>query len=188
MNNELSQPSSPSSSPRILDRVLDYLRKLRWLLINAFAVILADQVTKRIVEAEIPLYESIQVIGHYFAFTHTQNYGAAFSMLQNFGSIFIVIAAVVTCLILYYAPRLPDEDWLSRVALGLQLGGALGNVIDRLRQGYVTDFLHFKIPEIGFNFAVFNVADSSIFVGVVTLILVSFVRERQTQNAEEASP
>jgi signal peptidase II len=166
-----SQPNAPFSFS-------NWFRQLRLLLFNAGVVILADQITKRIVEQTIPLYDSVPFIGHWFQFTHTQNTGAAFSLFQNGGAIFIVIAAIVTVFILYYAPRLPESDWQSRVALGLQLGGALGNVIDRLRQGHVTDFLHFQIPEIGFDWPVFNIADSSIFVGVVTLFVLSYLRER----------
>lgn len=143
----------------------------------AFAALVADQVTKRVVEANLALYESIPVVGHYLSWTHTQNTGAAFSLLQGAGGLFVLIAVVVSAVIVYYAPRLPTRDWLSRVALGLQLGGALGNLIDRLRQGYVTDFIHFKIPEIGFDWPVFNIADSCIVVGVVLLVALSVLRE-----------
>jgi signal peptidase II len=167
-----------SNRPKTPFKFSLWFHQLRLLLFNALVVIIADQFTKRIVEQTIPLYDSVPFIGHWFQFTHTQNTGAAFSLFQNGGAIFIVIAAIVTVFILYYAPRLPESDWQSRVALGLQLGGALGNVIDRLRQGYVTDFLHFQIPEIGFDWPVFNIADSSIFVGVVTLFVLSYLRER----------
>jgi signal peptidase II len=162
-----------------------WFSRLRLVLFNAAVVIAADQLTKRIVEAQIPLYDSIPLIGEIFAFTHTQNTGAAFNLLANTGGgIFIVIAAIVSAVIIYYAPRLPESDWQSRVALGLQMGGALGNVVDRIRQGYVTDFLHFKIPAIGFDFPVFNVADSCIFLGVVGLIALSFLRDRAQTAAQ----
>ena len=124
---------------------------------------------------------------HWLTFTRTQNTGAAFSMFQNGGMLFVVIAAVVTAVIIYYAPRLPEQDWASRVALGLQMGGALGNVVDRLRQGYVTDFIHFQIPEINFDFAVFNVADSCIFIGVITLIALSYFRDGSGSAPEPVS-
>jgi signal peptidase II len=85
---------------------------------------------------------------------------------------------IVTGFILYYAPRLPASDWQSRVGLGFQLGGALGNLFDRLRQGYVTDFLHVQIPEIGFDWPVSNIADIWIFTGVVILLILSYKRDR----------
>ncbi len=149
------------------------------LLLVASIALAADIITKRIVEAQIPLYTSIPVIGFYLSWTHTQNTGAAFSLFQNGGVFFIVVALVVSAVILYYAPRLPAGDWLARVALGLQLGGAIGNLLDRLRQGYVTDFIHFQIPEIGFDWPVFNIADSAIVVGVILLIAASLLRDNK---------
>jgi signal peptidase II len=180
MNDTHSTEHNDAITPR------DVMRRLSILLVNAIAVIIADQATKWIVEDRIPLNTSMPVIGHWFAFTHTQNFGAAFSMLQNGGFFFVIVAAIVSAVILYYAPKLPESDWISRVALGLQMGGALGNVVDRLRQGYVTDFLHFKIPEIGFDFAVFNLADSCIFVGVVILIATSLIRDRASASTAPA--
>jgi signal peptidase II len=155
------------------------LQRYGILAITAGAILIADIITKRIVEAQIPLYTSIPVIGRYLSWTHTQNTGAAFSLFQNGGAFFIVIAIIVSAVIVYYAPRLPPSDRLSRVALGLQLGGALGNLLDRLRQGYVTDFIHVQIPEIGFDWPVFNIADSAIVVGVIALIVMSLIRERK---------
>jgi signal peptidase II len=144
--------------------------------------ILADQITKAIVEANIPLYASVPVIPPFLSWTHTQNFGAAFSLFQNGGLFFVVVALVVSALIIYYAPRLPINDWLSRVALGLQLGGAIGNLLDRLTQGYVTDFIHFQIPQIGFDWPVFNIADSCIVIGVILLIVASFVQGEKGQE------
>ncbi|MCS7087704.1 MAG: signal peptidase II [Thermoflexales bacterium] len=152
----------------------------------ALVALLADQTTKRIVEANLALYESIPFIGHYLSWTHVQNTGAAFSLFPNGGALFVVIAVVVAAVIVYYAPRLPTNDWFSRIALGLQLGGALGNLVDRLRQGYVTDFIHFQIPEIGFDWPVFNIADSCIVVGTLALIIVNLWRERRARNSTAA--
>lgn len=154
----------------------------------AIVAMVLDQITKRMVEADIALGASVNIPGlsPYLTWTHTQNTGASFSMLQNAGGFFIIVAIVVSGLIIYYAPRLPADDWLSRVGLGLQLGGAIGNMVDRLRQGYVTDFVHFRIPEIGFDWPVFNVADSCIFVGVIVLLFSSFMRERREARAQVA--
>ncbi len=157
----------------VLTQVAPAIRRMKLLLIIAAVAIGIDQVSKRLIEASMELYESIPLIGHWFGLTRTMNTGAAFSLFQNGGMIFIVIAAVVTGMILYYGPRLPEGDRASRIALGLQLGGALGNVIDRLRQGYVTDFLHLKIPEIGFDWPVSNFADVFIVSGVIVLIVLS---------------
>lgn len=151
-------------------------RRYGILLSVAAVALVADVVTKRLIEASVPLYGSVPFIEPFLSWTHTQNTGAAFSLFQNGGVFFIVVAVIVSALIVYYVPKLPAGDWLSRIALGLQLGGALGNLIDRLRQGYVTDFVHFQIPQIGFDWPVFNVADSCIVVGVILLIAASFMQ------------
>lgn len=152
------------------------------LLAVAAVCVLIDQLTKAIVIANIPLYETVKFIDPYLNWTHTQNTGAAFSLFQNGGMFFIIVAIIVTGVILYYAPRLPVEDKLSRVALGLQLGGALGNLIDRLRFGPVTDFIHFRIPQIGLDWPVSNFADICIVSGVILLIYASFRGEHQQQQ------
>ncbi|MCL5996705.1 MAG: signal peptidase II [Chloroflexi bacterium] len=159
----------------------------------AIVMLVVDQVTKRLIESSIPFgftVAPVAAISPYLTLTHTQNTGAAFSLLQNGGLFFIIVAVVVSGIIIYYAPRLPAGDWISRLALGLQLSGAIGNLVDRLRQGYVTDFIHFQIPQIGFDWPVFNVADSCIVVGVIILIVASLWRERAAdrQNQRESQP
>ena len=149
---------------------------------------LLDQLSKRWVEANIPLgFTAIPVpaVSPYLTLTNTQNTGAAFSLFQNGGLFFIVVAIVVSALIIYYAPRLPAGDRISRVALGLQLAGALGNLIDRLRQGYVTDFIHLQIPQISFDWPVSNIADICIVSGVIILILSTLWRERGSERDSE---
>src|SRR5690606_3007747 len=119
----------------------------------------------------IPKYTYIVPIpqlGEYFVFEHVDNYGAAFGILQNQGTLFIVIAAIVAVAILVYVWSLPPQNRLVRVLLGLQLGGALGNVIDRLNQGYVTDFVKMGIPGV-YYWPNYNVADAAIVCGVIGL-------------------
>lgn len=178
MSDELRASGSAS---RPVSRSQTFLKRYGLLLGVAALALLADQISKRLVEAHIPLYTEIPIIGEILGLTNTQNTGAAFSLFQNGGLFFIIVAVIVSGLILYYAPRLPENDWLARVALGLQLGGAIGNLVDRLRQGFVTDFIHFKIPAIGFDWPVSNVADICIVSGVILLILDSFLRERNQQ-------
>ncbi|MFN3307885.1 MAG: signal peptidase II, partial [Anaerolineales bacterium] len=107
--------------------------------------------------------------------------GAAFGILQGFGGIFMVLAIVVALMIFVYFPQVPRRDWSLRLALGLQLGGALGNLIDRLRQGYVTDFI-----SVG-TFPVFNIADSSISIGVAVLALGIWLKDWRTKAEEQDS-
>src|SRR4030067_1795107 len=96
----------------------------------------------------------------YARIVHWKNTGAAFGLLQGFGGVFTILGLLVSIAILFYFPQVPTREWTLRLAMGLQLGGAVGNLIDRITQGYVTDFI-----SVG-TLPVFNVADSSISLGV----------------------
>ena len=116
----------------------------------------------------------------YARIVHWYNSGAAFGLFQNGAIVFTVLAIVVAGLILYYFPRTSPHDWTLRLAMGLQLGGALGNLIDRLtRSGQVTDFISLGA------FPVFNVADASITVGVIVLVLGAWLKEQGSKGAGE---
>ncbi|MBN1679119.1 MAG: signal peptidase II [Anaerolineae bacterium] len=147
--------------------------------------ILVDQVTKAYVVAHLPRYESwmpIDFIEPFFRFTHVRNTGASFGMFPDSGWVFSVIAVVVALVIIFYYRTLPQGILLIRLAMGLQLGGALGNnVIDRLRQGYVVDF--FDVT----HWPVFNVADSAIVMGVALLLLELYLQERRAARQQHDS-
>jgi signal peptidase II len=147
------------------------MRRIWLILAVAGVVIVLDQTTKVWVRANIPEYTSISPIpalGDYFLFEHVRNYGAAFGIMQNQGGLFVIIAVVVAIAILIYARNLDPKQLVLRVLLGMQLGGALGNLIDRLHQGYVTDFVKMGIPDV-YYWPNYNIADSSIVVGVIAL-------------------
>ena len=159
-----------------------------WVLpIVAGLVIALDQWSKRLVETNLGLYQSwtpVPALKGWFEFHYITNTGAAFGLFQNANLIFIVIAIVVTIVVLYYYWRLPGGEWLLRLALGLQLGGALGNLIDRLRVGNVIDFIHVRY------WFVFNVADASLVVGVALMALLLLrqdVLERKAQRLAEGA-
>ncbi len=169
------------------------MKKNAWdytiLLTVAGLIVGLDQWTKQLVRTMIPLGQTWSPwpwLAPYARFVHWQNTGAAFGMLQRFGPVFSVLAFGVAIAILYYYPRVPRSEWGLRVAMMMQLGGAVGNLIDRLTQGTVTDFI-----SVG-NFAVFNVADASISVGTAVLILAVWIQERKQkrtlQAAGEAEP
>lgn len=137
-----------------------------------------DQWTKWWVRGNIEfggqwLPESFLWLSPYARFVHWYNSGAAFGMFQNGNAVFTVLAFVVIGAIIYYYPQVEAEDWTLKLAMGLQLGGATGNLIDRLMMGKVTDFI-----SIG-NFPVFNIADASISVGVAVLLLGVWLKERE---------
>jgi signal peptidase II len=132
----------------------------------ALTVFVLDQATKYLVLQNIPLGESwslFPALERLFKFTYITNKGAAFGMFPQLGSIFMVVAIVVISAIILFYHHLPiDNPWI-RLSLGLQLGGAMGNLLDRFVHGYVVDFV-----DIGF-WPIFNLADLSIVCGVAIL-------------------
>lgn len=137
-----------------------------------------DQVTKWIVVKEMYLGESIPVMEGIFYLTSHRNAGAAFGILQNQRWFFIVITILVVVGIIYYLLQLKGEKKLMSWALGLILGGALGNFADRLLYGEVVDFLDVKIVlgTFYYDFPIFNVADSALVIGV-GIILIDTIME-----------
>jgi len=141
------------------------------------SVIALDQWTKWLVRENLPfqgtwLPEWLGWLSPYARVVHWYNSGAAFGMFQNGNMVFTMLAFIVIVAIIYYYPHVESEDWTLKLAMGLQLAGAAGNLIDRLMMGKVTDFI-----SIG-TFPVFNVADSSISVGVAVLLLGVWMKER----------
>lgn len=145
----------------------------------AGVVVWLDQYTKQLVRTNLPLnvsWNPITWLEPFVTLTYTTNTGAAFGMFQNLGGVFVVVAFVVVVAIVLYYRRLAEGSWLLRVALGLQLGGAVGNLIDRVTRGYVTDFVDVHI------WPVFNVADSSIVVGTTLLAFYAFFIDREPRR------
>ncbi len=127
-----------------------------------FACVLAiDQFSKYLVLKNFALGESLAIIEDIFHLTYVQNRGAAFGILQNQISFFVIITLVVIVLLIYFYRQLPLDSIINKMALGLALGGTIGNFIDRVRLGYVVDFFDFRI------WPVFNIADSAIVVAVI---------------------
>jgi signal peptidase II len=119
------------------------------------------------------LPEGLLWLSPYARFVHWYNSGAAFGMFQNGNMVFTILAFIVIGAIIYYYPSVEAEDWTLKLAMGLQLGGATGNLIDRLLMQKVTDFISIL------NFPVFNIADASISVGVAVLLLGVWIKERE---------
>lgn len=145
-------------------------------------VIGLDQWTKSLVRNNIPeggiwLPAGWDWLFPYARIVNWHNTGAAFGTFQGYSWVFTVLAFLVAGLIIFYYPQVQDEDWWLKLTMGMQLGGALGNVVDRLFfGGRVTDFI-----SIG-EFPVFNVADSSITVGVIILLAGIWVKELQEKR------
>ena len=164
------------------------MKKYFWdyifLLTIALIIVILDQWTKNMVRTLIPLGQSWSPwswLEPYVRIVHWQNTGAAFGMFQQFGAVFAVLAFIVAIGILYYFPQVPRKEWAMRLAMAMMLGGAMGNLIDRLTIGTVTDFI-----SVG-TFAVFNVADACISVGTALLILAVWLSERKQKKLALAS-
>jgi signal peptidase II len=147
----------------------------------AGAVIALDQWTKWLVRENIPfggewLPESLAWLSPYARIVHWYNSGAAFGMFQDGNYVFMTLAFVVIGAIVYYYPQVTHEGGLVKLAMGMQLAGAAGNLIDRILMSKVTDFI-----SVG-TFPVFNVADASISVGVAVLLVGVWIKERQEKR------
>lgn len=148
----------------------------------ASVLIALDQWTKNLVRVNLALGETWLPAGWdwlspYARIVHWYNTGAAFGMFQRGSTIFMALAVIVICAIVYYFPRVELHDWTLRLAMSMQLAGASGNLIDRLlHEGKVTDFI-----SVG-TFPVFNVADASITVGTAILLLGVYLQERAAKK------
>jgi len=163
-------------------------------LLVVILVIALDQWTKAQVVANLSPPETrspIPIIGDYLTVYYIQNSGAAFSLLAN-NVVLAVLIGVAICVIAYLYARIFNTGPLAfKLIFGLIIGGAAGNLIDRaIRGGYVVDFIFFRIPQIGYHFAIFNIADASISIGVVLLFLFILLgglrKSGDARNKQEA--
>ena len=142
------------------------------------SIVLIDQISKILIHAKINLYESIQIIPHLLDFTYIRNEGIAFGI--NFAGskvIFIVFPILIT---FYLFSLLKDKEFdkpFYQISLLLIIGGAIGNIIDRIFRGYVIDFIDFHINNV--HWYVFNLADSSVTIGLLFLLYSSIIIQRQ---------
>ncbi|MBX3048779.1 MAG: signal peptidase II [Anaerolineales bacterium] len=171
--------SPPSTTPQGSSLLHAYLS----LFAVAGGIIALDQWTKGWIREHLAFGDSLTPWPQlpFLRLLHWKNTGAAFGMFQEGGGIFAILAVLVALMILYYFPRIPREEWALRLAMSLQLAGALGNLIDRLRLGYVTDFV-----AVG-GFPIFNVADASISIGVALLLLSLWLNGDLDSQKEKAA-
>lgn len=138
-------------------------------------IVLLDQFTKYLTVIRLKPAKSVPVIEGVFSFTYVENRGAAFGILQNQKWFFIVITIAICIVIAYYIFTHSGENMLLSISLAMILGGAIGNLIDRIRLGYVVDMFHFTL----INFPVFNVADSFVVIGTALLAYyILFISEK----------
>lgn len=148
----------------------------------ALVIVVIDQFTKAAVASCMQIGASIALIPHVLELTSARNNGAAWSMLQGQFTFFFIITVIVLIVVVYYMQTLGRRQALLGTALGLIIGGTLGNFMDRLFRGEVVDFIHVYIGS--YSFPVFNAADSSLFIGVVLLIFYLF-RDWRRERADK---
>lgn len=147
------------------------------LIFTALVVLTIDLLSKYIVQSNMELYQSIPVVENIFHITYILNPGAAFGMLAYKTSFFVAVSAALILGVVFFYRRIARETLLVKLSLGMVAGGAVGNLIDRIRYGKVVDFLDFRV------WPVFNLADTAIVIGVGLLIL-EIMRRPEQQDME----
>ncbi|MCF7222593.1 signal peptidase II [Marilutibacter chinensis] len=158
---------------------------LSWLLVSV-AVIALDQLTKWWVLTSLPEYTAIPVIDGFWNWYRTYNTGAAFSFLSDAGGwqkyFFLVLAVAISGLLGWWLSRTPRRDWRTALPYALVIGGAIGNVIDRLLHGHVVDFIQWYWRD--WYWPAFNIADSAIVVGAIGIALLGMFGPRDAAAVE----
>lgn len=151
--------------------------------ILAVLIILLDQLTKWLVATKMGIGESIPVWKGVFSITSHRNEGAAFGILQGQMWLFYAITVIVVIGVVYYLQRYGRRQALLGFALALVLGGAIGNFLDRMFRGSVVDFFYFRI----INYPIFNIADASLVVGVILILIHTLLDGRKEKHRGKGS-
>ena len=147
------------------------------IIILSIIFVIADQVSKLIV---ISKTKSVEVIKSFFYLTYTNNNGAAFSILTGKRILLIIVTFIVIGILVYYIRKTEIKENINKIALSLVIGGSIGNLIDRIVRGVVVDFLDFKI--LGYNYPIFNLADTFIVLGVFLLLIGMFRKDKNNDR------
>src|SRR5918996_4982258 len=147
----------------------------------ALVIYVADQATKAAIVATLAVGERLDVIGDVVQLWHAQNRGAAFSILQGELWLFFIVTVAALLMVAYFHRTLRERSIWLQVILGAILGGALGNFTDRVRLGYVVDFVSVGIGDV--RWPTFNVADSAVVCGIGLLVIYLTVTERRAERA-----
>ncbi|MEK6684698.1 MAG: signal peptidase II [Nitrospirota bacterium] len=174
----------------VVKKIAEASRRYLFLAAVAGTILILDQVTKAVIQQTMQLHESIPIINRLFSLTYIRNPGAAFGLFAEHGNglriaFFATISVVAIVFLWTLFVKTPKEAWLGRLSIAMVMGGAMGNLADRLRFGDVTDFLDFYIGS--YHWPAFNVADSSISIGVALMIWY-FIREDRRANPPDENP
>lgn len=161
------------------------VKRLLFLLPIVAVVVFLDQWTKSLVKNAIPVGTSIvpnTFLGNFFQILHWKNTGAAFGIFQDANLILMILGILIIVVLTWYYFSTKDNNLLIRIGLSLAIGGAVGNLIDRIAQGYVTDFLSFG------RFPIFNVGDSGVTVGVGLMVLALLLENEHRKQPDKEIP
>ena len=150
------------------------------IIILSIIFIIIDQVSKLIVINTLSKTKSVEVIKSFFYLTYTNINGAAFSILTGKRVILIIVTLIVIGILIYYIRKTKVKENINKIALSLVIGGSIGNLIDRIVRGAVVDFLDFKI--FGYNYPIFNLADTFIVLGVFLLLISMFRKDKNNDR------
>lgn len=146
-------------------------------IIYSFILFLIDLVSKVIISTNLELNNSLVIIDDFFSLTYIKNYGAAFSILVNYRLLLIIVSIIVIILLIIFLIKNKLKTKLEFICYSLLFGGILGNLFDRVVYGYVIDFFDFTF--FGYNFAIFNLADSFIVISIILLLFDSFRSDKK---------
>ena len=146
-------------------------------LLTAILITVADQWTKHAVRATFDYGESVPVITGFFSLTYVRNTGAAWGMLGGHTHILTIVSIIMLIAMIVFRRAFLNNTWSHRLALGLMIGGIIGNLLDRIRQNWVTDFLDFYVG--GWHWPCFNIADSAICIGVGIYLVTGFLKKEE---------
>ena len=161
------------------------LRPAFVLAVTAVTLYVLDQLTKAVVAANLGVGESVPVIGDLVRIWHVRNSGAAFSLLPGALWLFLPVTVIALGMVAWFHRSLRGRTLWVQVILGMVLAGTLGNLTDRVRQGYVVDFVSVGFGDV--RFPTFNVADSSLVVGIALLVLYLTFADRPAADGEPAA-
>ena len=152
----------------------------------AAAIILLDQLTKALIVKTVPFYGSVRVIPGFLGLTHIHNKGAILGLFNRADQpwapvLLLLLNAAALGLVVFYFSKTSDRERIARLALAMIVGGALGNVVDRIARGYVIDFVEMHFGK--FYWPTYNVADASITIGAVLLILSVLFRRSHASDS-----
>ncbi|MGP4106909.1 signal peptidase II [Virgibacillus sp. L01] len=151
--------------------------------IIALVIIVVDQLSKWAIIKTMEVGEQITVIENFFYLTSHRNSGAAWGILQGQMIFFYIVTVIVIIGVVYYMQKYAKDSKLLAISLSLILGGAIGNFIDRLFRKEVVDFFDFNL--IGYDYPIFNIADSALVVGVILVLIATFIDEKKKGKTQK---